>query len=265
MAVPATAAQAAGSGPAAVTVSAPAVERTAAATADPLAGNASADQAIKAAEAGRPVAVRAAAAARFTGTSSISRFDTSLNKFAVLTAKGDLKFRGTKDRAPKVIIAWSANGRNNWYRAKTVAVRGGHFSTSFNAPAKGFYAAVYQGTSKIRGSVSKILKEQRTETRISGFDAGPEPVRRGHKLTVTGTLQHKTAGWKAYGKQKVQILFRPKGDRKWYLRGEVRTGANGTFRKSFTADVDGTWLPVFFYPDGKHFVGVGKEDFVDVR
>ncbi|MFI9343047.1 hypothetical protein ACIG0D_17470 [Streptomyces sp. NPDC052773] len=56
-----------------------------------------------------------------------------------------------------------------------------------------------------------------------------------------------TTTWKAYGGKKVQILF------------------HRSFGKGCTAHEDGTWVPVFPEPDGRHFVGSGAEDYVDVR
>lgn len=85
---------------------------------------------------------------------------------------------------------------------------------------------------------------------------------------MKGVLQERAVGsatWKAYGGKKVQILFRPKGKSTWYLMATVTTRTNGSFSKGFTAKEDGTWVPVHLYPDSKHFVGDGREDYVDVR
>jgi hypothetical protein len=85
---------------------------------------------------------------------------------------------------------------------------------------------------------------------------------------VKGVLQERPPGtttWKAYGGKKVQNLFRPKGEDTWYLMGSVTSQTNGSFGKGCTAHEDGTWVPVFPEPDGRHFVGSGVEDYVDVR
>lgn len=107
----------------------------------------------------------------------------------------------------------------------------------------------------------------RTATRITGANASPEPVKKGRTITVTGKLQQRLGSgvWKAYASQKVRILFKAKGSTTWTDLGTATTKADGTFKKGLKATKDGTWQPVLLYPDSKHLLSSGSEDFVDVR
>ncbi|MFH9858555.1 hypothetical protein [Streptomyces sp. NPDC017202] len=213
------------------------------------------------------VTVAVASPTRFT------EFTARLDEYARLEVTGILRSLGDSfsDRI-NVDIQYSANGTTGWTTRKTVRTG---FDEQFIVEAlpgytDGYWRLRYAGSTAkdIKGSVSAGLRRNRTDTRIKGANASPEPVRKGRTITVTGVLQERGAGtstWKAYGGRKAQILFRPKGAKSWYLMATVTTKSNGSFSKGFKAQKDGTWVPVFLYPDSRHFVGSGAEDYVDVR
>lgn len=209
--------------------------------------------------------VHVAAATAITG------FTASLDKYSQLTVGGTLD---TGDRQPDSATAdieYSKDGSTGWKTVKTlttgVNAAAGSFAGGFYAPGKGYWRAHYKGTPDFAASYSKVLHVARAATRITGANASPEPVKKGRTITVSGKLQRQLAsgGWKAYGSQKVAILFKVKGSSTWQLLGTATTKADGTFKKGFTAKTDGTWQPVLLNPDSAHLVSYGVEDFVDVK
>ncbi|MEU4034268.1 hypothetical protein [Streptomyces collinus] len=204
---------------------------------------------------------------------SLTDFAASLDKYSALTAKGVLH-TGTSVPAGtdnKVELQYSADGRTGWRTVKTVTPgssdpeSGARFKGTFDAPYKGYYRAHFKGSRTWQESYSSVVHATRTPTRITGGNASPEPVRKGRTITYRGKLQHYTSGaWKAYGGQKVKILFKPRGSGSWYDMGNATTRSDGTFVKGCTAAKDGTWVAVLLYPSSTHLVGSGREDYVDV-
>jgi hypothetical protein len=208
-----------------------------------------------------------------TATTKFTEFTARQDEYAQLDITGivDLVGRETNDKIA-VDIQYSANGKTGWSTKKTVQTTNGSQFIVEKLPGytDGYWRLHYAGsaTKDIKGGVSGSLRRYRALTRIKDANASPEPVSKGRTITVKGVLQERKAGttaWKAYGAKKVQILFRPKGKKTWYLMSTVTTKSNGSFSKGFKAQQDGTWVPVFLYPDSKHFVGDGTEDYVDVR
>ncbi|MFE1881061.1 hypothetical protein [Streptomyces diastatochromogenes] len=204
---------------------------------------------------------------------SLTDFTATLNKYSELTAKGMLhtgsSVPGYADN--KVELQYSADGKTGWKTVKTVTPgssdpeSGAPFKGTFDAPYKGYYRAHFKGSRYWQESYSKVVYAKRTPTRITGGNASPEPVRKGRTITYKGKLQYYSSGaWKAYGGQKVKILFRPKGSSSWYDMGNATTRTDGTFSKGTTASKDGTWVAVLLYPNSTHLVSAGYEDYVDV-
>ncbi|SNX62268.1 hypothetical protein SAMN06272735_4033 [Streptomyces sp. TLI_55] len=208
-----------------------------------------------------------------TATTKFTEFTAAMDKYAQLEITGSLDAigRDTSDQV-SVDVQYSANGTSGWTTQKTVKTRFGSQFVVEKLPGytDGYWRLRYAGstTKDIKGTVSKSLRKNRAVTRVKDANASPEPVSKGRTITVKGVLQDRQPGsstWKAYGGKKVQILFRPKGQTTWYLMATVTTKTNGSFSKGFTAKQDGTWVPVHLYPDSRHFVGSGREDYVDVR
>ncbi len=207
-----------------------------------------------------------------TATTKFRGFTASLDKYAELSVSGTLGIVGD-DHSERVSVAvqYSPDGKTGWTTEQTVKTSfDSQFHTRLPGYTDGYWRLKYAGstTYDVKGTTSGALRENRALTRIKDANASPEPVRKGRTITVKGVLQERKAGsstWKAYGTKKVQILFRPKGKKTWYLMTTVTSKANGSFGKGITARQDGTWVPVFLKPDSKHFVGSGKEDYVDVR
>ncbi|MFF5014319.1 hypothetical protein [Streptomyces sp. NPDC001165] len=204
---------------------------------------------------------------------SLTDFTATLNKYSELTAKGRLHTGSSEpgDADNKVELQYSADGKAGWKTMKTVVPgnsdpeSGTPFKGTFDAPYKGYYRAHFKGSRNWQESYSAVVYAKRTPTRITGGNASPEPVHKGRTLTYKGKLQYYSSGaWKAYGGQKVKILFRPKGSSSWYDMGNATTRSDGTFSKGSTASKDGTWVAVLLYPNSTHLVSSGREDYVDV-
>ncbi|BBC34474.1 hypothetical protein SGFS_057680 [Streptomyces graminofaciens] len=223
----------------------------------------------------RPAAVDVSI--KVTSTTKFTEFTASMDQMAQLSVTGRLALVGDYDDSQvKVDVQWSADGSTGWSTKKTIKTTfGSQFSAEgIETVGDGYFRLRYAGstTKDIKGAISKAVRKNRALVRVKGANASPEPVRKGRALTVTGVLQEakpaSTPGWndwKGYGAKTVQIIFRPKGEKTWYLMGTVKTKANGSFSKSFKAQLDGTWVPAFLKPDSKHYAGAGAEDYVDVR
>ncbi|WP_438303438.1 hypothetical protein ACSHXN_19630 [Streptomyces sp. HUAS TT11] len=130
---------------------------------------------------------------------------------------------------------------------------------------KGYWRLYSAGSSDYRSGYSGSVHFNRTATRITGFDAGPEPVRKGHTSTSTGILQRLSGTkWVAFGKQRVSILFRAKGKKSWTRSGSVKADSHGHFTARLTAKQDGTWVGVYL-ASGSYVDAESDHDYVDVR
>ncbi|MBA9002281.1 hypothetical protein [Thermomonospora cellulosilytica] len=105
----------------------------------------------------------------------------------------------------------------------------------------------------------------RYRTRVSSFNASPEPVTKGRPITVQGRLDRLVgSSWKALTGASVTVYFKPNGSTTWTAKATVKTGSTGWFKKSFTASKDGTWMVK--YNGSSANLGVqGPGDYVDVR
>ncbi|MER7693662.1 hypothetical protein [Streptomyces sp. NPDC097610] len=167
----------------------------------------------------------------------------------------------------KLYLQQSADGKTGW---KSL----GWFNTksdgTFNldgyvAVPKGYWRLYSAGSSDYQSGYSNSVHFNRTATRITGFNAGPEPVRKGHTVTTTGTLQRLSGTkWVAFGKQRVYILFQAKGKKSWTQLGSVKADSHGHFTARFTAKQDGTWVGVYL-ASGSYVDAESYHDYVDVR
>jgi hypothetical protein len=101
------------------------------------------------------------------------------------------------------------------------------------------------------------------------FNAGPEPVKKGSPITVSGVVKRLTfspagvAKYVPYVNKTVDIYWDPRGpgeDRRVAL---LTTDARGAFSKKFTATVDGVWRGMSRQTD-RHSHAEQPGDFVDV-
>ncbi|MEU6955672.1 HtaA domain-containing protein [Streptomyces sp. NPDC045714] len=168
-------------------------------------------------------------------------------------------------KAP-VVIEFRAKGGKTWSRATTVSTSSkGVASASVTAVKDGTWRARYAGTADRAAAVSTSDNvDVKLRTAVSGFNASPEPVRKGHTITVKGTLRSLDGTWKNASGQSVIILFKADGSSKWSKLATVRTNGKGVFSKGFTAKKDGTWKAQFTATSSR-LGTTGAGDRVDVR
>jgi hypothetical protein len=128
-------------------------------------------------------------------------------------------------------------------------------------------------------------------TRIAGFDATPEPVRKGRTLALKGKLEvaqcyggwyYKVDGivsvfgrsnhcydshaywhdWHWLGKQDLGVYFLPKGSHHWKYVGKVESHSDGSFYTRVRAFQSGTWSVKF--NGTRHLKGSQASDYVQV-
>ncbi|MFH8378840.1 HtaA domain-containing protein [Streptomyces cyaneofuscatus] len=165
-----------------------------------------------------------------------------------------------------VVIEFQAKGAKTWSKAATVTTSAkGAIATSVTAKADGTWRARYAGTADRAAAVSGTdFVDVKLRTSISGFNASPEPVRKGRTITAKGTLRSLDGTWKNTSGQSVNILFQAKGSKKWSKLATVRTNGKGVFSKGFTAKKDGTWKAEF-KATAARLGTTGPGDYVDVR
>ncbi|GAB3661569.1 hypothetical protein GCM10027589_23950 [Actinocorallia lasiicapitis] len=107
----------------------------------------------------------------------------------------------------------------------------------------------------------RIFIDTKVDTRLTA-DARPEPIKKGRKLTVKGSLltEHRLAVRNA----RIALWFRAKGTHKWRFVGFATTGRRGTYAFSTKAVKDGSYQ-ARYWGDRDHFRSTSGSDYVDVR
>lgn len=122
------------------------------------------------------------------------------------------------------------------------------------------------------GSLSETRTAERT-VRFSvlrptslTYNATPEPVKKGAKLTHTGQLKFDPYGYGAkYGAKGVTVkfYFKATGAKAYTYKGQTVTGKNGAYTKKITATASGIWKVV--YPGSSTRQAQTKYDAVKVK
>ncbi len=191
-----------------------------------------------------------------------------LDEYSDLHIQGSMT--GSNSKVPpnrKLYLQQSADGRTGWKSLGWFTTKSdGTFNLDgYVSVPKGYWRLYSAGSSDYQSGYSNSVHFNRTATRIAGFNAGPEPVRKGHTVTTTGTLQRLSGTkWVAFGKQRVYIVFRARGRKSWTELGSVKTDSHGHFTARFTAKQDGTWTGVYL-ASGSYVDAEGYHDYVDVR
>ncbi|MXQ65338.1 hypothetical protein, partial [Actinomadura rayongensis] len=150
----------------------------------------------------------------------------------------------------KVTIQFRADGATTWTTMGTTTTdRNGAFRKQFTASKKGTWRATYAGNATYTPATStgdEVVVGTRTAF-ASGFNASPEPVRKGASLKVAGKLNRYVGDrWVHAGSGAViQIQFKASGSSTWTTLGTTKTTSAGTFARTFKAVKDGTWRAVY--------------------
>ncbi|MFK4070562.1 calcium-binding protein [Streptomyces sp. NPDC029674] len=98
-------------------------------------------------------------------------------------------------------------------------------------------------------------------------NAGPEPVKKGKTLSVTGSLARanwETYKYAGYTRQPVKLQFRKKGSSAYTTVKTVTTGSGGSLKTTVKAATDGYWRWSFAGTSTTH-LATTTADYVDVR
>ncbi|WP_328914348.1 MULTISPECIES: hypothetical protein [unclassified Streptomyces] len=195
-----------------------------------------------------------------------------LNEYSELHIEGSLtSSNGKLPASKKIYVQQSANGKSGW---KTLGWFNANSKGNFKldggvATPKGYWRLYYPAQTDYLAGYSNSVHFSRTDTRITGFNASPEPVRKGRTITTVGTLSRLSAAkgtkWATWSKQRVYIYFLPKGKKSYTYMGSAVTNSKGHFTHKFTAKKDGTWTAVWFTPNGSYVDAESAGDYVDVR
>jgi hypothetical protein len=170
---------------------------------------------------------------------------------------------GNPDQA--VWLEYSRDGRTSW---KVLARGTDYLGTAKTLTAWGYttgYYRLYHPTSDdVASAASTPVRLSRTQTRIAGNNAGPDPVLKNARVTVTGTLQQLVGSWRAMAGQPVRLYFLPAGATTWHYVTSGHTDSRGHASLHGTATGTGKWLLQYF-GDGTHFDSYGTADSVTVR
>ncbi|MFF1411457.1 hypothetical protein ACFVX6_16980 [Streptomyces sp. NPDC058289] len=172
-------------------------------------------------------------------------------------------------QAPTLLeVQYSADGKTDWKTRHvfTVDFASARFDQTLPGVGEsdGYWRLRYAAAPSMQGSVTEPVRLTRTATAFTYFNAAPEPVRKGQTFTIKGTLQHETPA-KPYEGQTVQFYLQPVGSQDYVYRGEAKTGADGKFVQTFTADETGAWIVRYGDSDGKHFNAESRRDDLTVN
>jgi hypothetical protein len=95
---------------------------------------------------------------------------------------------------------------------------------------------------------------------VLAFNASPEPVKKGKKITAAGTLK---IDGKALSGASVKIYFEATGAKTYALKGTAKTSSKGAYSKKFTATKSGTWKAVYAGSSTRN--AASKSDAVKVK
>lgn len=148
----------------------------------------------------------------------------------------------------------------------------GHFSLSAVAKADGHWWVAYNGhrdstqnpSHDLPSTSARFSVDARYKTAISSFNASPEPVKKGHALTVTGHITKLVGKWQPGAGASLKIYFQPFGSFTWTAMGTAKANRNGWFTTTVKAWQDGTWA-ASYAGSPTYMSAWSKGDYVDVR
>jgi hypothetical protein len=174
---------------------------------------------------------------------------------------------GSVNAGAKVQLAWSSD-LTTWhaFAEDTTDSKGRFF---FDAVVKGdaHWRVTLPGVTNddvvIPRVEAQVFVNAKTKSRVSA-NAGPEPLKRGKKLTVKGKVTDWVGGkWRPVRSATAGVYFRAKGSHQWHFIAWTRTDRYGHYSAKFKATRDGSWQVRF--SDDDHFWDASPSDYVDVR
>lgn len=207
-----------------------------------------------------------------TEFTEVSAAPDPVGKGARVTVSGRVEPSPTA--AQPIVLEFCPDGAGTWTRVGQGNSDGGGFvKVSAVASRDGEWRLTYAGDFT-EGATDFFSSSQsapqhvdvRYRTAVAAFNAGPEPVRKGKTLTVSGVLKRSVDGkaLKAWAGRPVYVYYRATGSKTWTYAGSAKTDRYGKFRKGFKAGRDATWKTVY-KGDADHLPADSPTDYVDVR
>ncbi|MFH7334566.1 hypothetical protein [Streptomyces sp. KHY 26] len=212
----------------------------------------------------------------YTTYTTLSAF---LNDNGSLTARGDVYFEDTRAHwpaKPTVTLQYSKDGKTGWKDAATITVPVRHnkplvpetFARTLTKPdTDAYWRARFDGDPDLGTSATKPVHLYRYATRITGFHASPDPVRKGQPISFAGILQYKKGTtWKPLPDGSPTLYFKPRGSTTYHYVCELDSDGNGHLIGRVTAKQDGTWAIALSRETGDHYLASTRAtDYLDVR
>jgi hypothetical protein len=202
----------------------------------------------------------------------------SLNDDASLKVSGYISYEDARAHwptHPTVTLQYSKDGKSGWKNATTIPVKIRYnkpqfqevFARTFTTPnTNAYWRAQFNGNPDLATSTTKPVHLYRYATRITGFHASPDPVRKNQPIRFTGTLQYKNGtAWKSLGGGAPTLYFKPRGSTTYRYVTELGTDKHGHLIGMVTAKQDGTWAVAFNRQTGSRYLkSAWVTDYVDV-
>ncbi|WP_089104363.1 hypothetical protein [Streptomyces hyaluromycini] len=177
---------------------------------------------------------------------------------------------------PTVTLQYSKDGKTGWKNAATVPLPIRYnkplfqewFDRTLTAPdTDAYWRARFDGNPDLGTSTTKPVHLYRYATRITGFHASPDPVRKGQPISFAGTLQYKKgATWKPLYGGSPSLYFKPRGSSTYHYVCDLDTDKHGHLVGMVSAERDGTYALAVNRQTGDHYLRSARvTDYVDVR
>jgi hypothetical protein len=203
----------------------------------------------------------------------------SLNDDASLHVSGYVYYedpRATWPAKPTVTLQYSKDGKSGWKSATTIPIKirynkpqfAEDFARTFATPnTNAYWRARFNGNPDLGTSTTKPVHLYRYATRITGFRAHPDPVRKSQPISFGGTLQYKKGTtWKPLDSGSPTLYFKPRGSTTYHYVCELDSDRHGHLVGMVTAKRDGTWAIALSRETGDHYLRSARvTDYVDVR
>lgn len=164
------------------------------------------------------------------------------------SAYGMMMLAGHFDPALKpgspVAIQYSADGNTKWTTMVVArADKDGWYSGTAYSLHSGYWRAYYQGDVDDYPIAAENYRNWRWNTHFTSFKAS----RSGSRVSTSGTLvrYYSPTRQGGFAHQPVEILFRFRGTKKWYLVGTAQTNTKGQFATRVKRYGAGSYLALF--------------------
>ncbi|WP_405864708.1 hypothetical protein OG407_39200 [Streptomyces sp. NBC_01515] len=212
-------------------------------------------------------------------------YTTHLDMSADLTDTSSLKVSGyvyyEDARAhwparPTITLQYSKDGKSGWKNASTIPITIRHNKPLFEEDfartltttnTNAYWRARFDGNPDLATNTTKPVHLYRYATRIIGFHASANPVRKNQAFSFAGTLQYKNGTtWKPLYGGSPTLYFKPRGSTTYRYVTELGTDRHGHLIGMETAKQDGTWAIALSRQTGDHYLRSAQvTDYVDVR